>query len=239
MKIKGLKSLETYEHDLPVGVADQLSEEKYLAVDTETGGLDYRKVPLLLVQISTPLGQVFMVKKPDKNSHNLIKLIQNGETSLIFHNATFDICFLKAGLMAEVGAEVHCTKTLMKIAFPQYNNGLGSALKTILDISINKKIDHTKWDQDDLSERQLQYAAGDVIYLYRLLKALKLVCSPRQYSNYSKAMNAIKLISSIKVEGYTDLFMFESECHETSHSNRLWWNRKLSSKFEEDENVTV
>ena len=238
MKMKGLKSLDTYTHDLPIEVALALDKEKFLAIDTETGGLAYREAPLLLVQIATPSGQVLIIKQPNEHSVNLIQVIQNGTTALIFHNAAFDVAFLKMGLMAEVGANIHCTRTLMKIVFPQHSPGLGTALKNILDISINKKIDHSKWSNLELSERQLEYAAGDVIYLYRLLKVLKTACSPRQNHIYSRAMHAIRIKTFIEVEGYTDLFQWEKEHQQVSEQHRLWWNRLLASKYEED-NVTM
>ena len=72
MKIKGLRSLDVYEHDLPDKIISKLTQENYLAIDTETGGLDYRKTSLFLIQIATPSGSVFIIKKPDKNSKNLI-----------------------------------------------------------------------------------------------------------------------------------------------------------------------
>ena len=238
-KLKGLKSLEVYEHDLPYDVAIGYTKNKFLAVDTETGGLDYREHPLHLVQLSNPDGQVSIVQNPDTESHNLIRLLQDGRISMIFHNAAFDLAFLKMGLMAEVGTNIHCTKTLMKIAFPQYSSGLGSALRNILDISVNKKIDHSKWDQQDLSQRQLEYAAGDVIYLYRLMKVLKTTCSPRQYNIYCRAMQVVRLKTFTEVEGYTDLFQWEKEHQEVSEQNRLWWNRLLSLRFEEEKDVAM
>ncbi len=238
-KLKGLKSLEVYDHDLPYDIAIGYVKSKYLAVDTETGGLNYREHPLHLVQVANPDGQVAIIKNPNSESYNLIQLLQDGRISTIFHNAAFDLAFLKMGLMAEVGTNIHCTKTLMKIGFPQYSSGLGSALRNILDITINKKIDHTKWDQDDLSTRQLEYAAGDVVYLYRLLKVLKTACSPRQYNIYSRAMQVIRLKTFTEVEGYTDLFQWEKEHQEVSEQNRLWWNRLLSQQYEEEQNVTM
>ena len=239
MKIKGLRSLDVYEHDLPDKIISKLTQENYLAIDTETGGLDYRKTSLFLIQIATPSGSVFIIKKPDKNSKNLIKIIQNPSISLIFHNAAFDIAFLKVGLMAEPGANTHCTKTLMKIIFPQYSSGLKTSLKYILNINMNKNIDHTKWDQKNLTKRQIEYAATDVLYLYRLLKVLKAGCSPRQYNIYCRAMQAIRFKTLIEVEGYTDLFRWEKEHQKVNQENRLWWNRLLSSKFEEEKNVTM
>ncbi len=157
--MKGLKSLEVYDFDLPSKVLERLSIEKYLSIDTETGGLDYRETSLFLVQIATTSGEVFIVKKPTPDSTLLIQLIENSDISFIFHNAAFDLAFLKMGLMTEIGTNIHCTKTLMKIIFPQYSSGLSNSLKNILDIHINKQIDHSKWDQDKLSSRQLEYAA--------------------------------------------------------------------------------
>ena len=233
-KLKGLKSIEVYEHDLPFDIAIEYARGQHLAVDTETGGLEYRESPLHLVQLANPNGQIAMVRFPDSESNNLIKLLQEQDVTTIYHNAAFDLAFLKMGLMAEVGKNINCTKTLMKIVFPEYSSGLASALRHILDIRLNKEIDHTKWDQEALSVRQTEYAAGDVLYLYRLLKVLKTACSPRQYNNYTRAMRVIRDKAFVEVEGYTDLFQFNQEIPETSQQNRLWWNRLLASKYEEN-----
>jgi len=237
--MKGLKSLEVYDLDLTPEILERLSIERYLSIDTETGGLDYRDNSLFLVQIATISGEVFIIKKPDSNSQLLIQLLERSDIGFIFHNAAFDLAFLKMGLMTELGTDIHCTKTLMKIAFPQYSSGLGNSLKNILDIHINKRIDHSKWDEEKLSSRQLEYAAGDVLYLYRLLKVLKTACSPRQYGIYTKSMQAIRLKTFIEVEGYTDLFRWEKEHSEVSQQNRLWWNRLLSLKFNENKDVAM
>ena len=233
-KLKGLKSLKVYQHDLPIDIALEYAKEKYLAIDTETGGLKYRESPLYLVQLATPNGQVAMVRFPNPESDNLIRLLQNQDITTIYHNAAFDLAFLKMGLMAEIGKSIDCTKTLMKIVFPDYSSGLASALRHILDINLNKEIDHTKWDQEELSIRQTEYAAGDVLYLYRLSKVLKTTCSPSQYHNYIRSMQVIRNKAFIEVEGYTDLFQFEQEASEATQQNRLWWNRLLASKYEEN-----
>jgi len=239
MKIKGLKSLNIFEHDISDEVALSLSKEKYLSLDTETGGLDFRKNPLLLIQIANQSGDVFIIKKPDKQSLNTILLLQNQNTSLIFHNAAFDIAFLKSGLITEIAGNIECTKTLMKILFPQYSSGLKTTLKNILNINLNKSIDHSKWNNKDLSKKQLKYAASDVIYLYRLHKVLKTACSPRQYNIYCKSMNVVKIKTLIEVEGYTDLFQWEKENQQTNKQNRLWWNKLLSTRYKEEQNVTM
>ena len=240
MKIKGLKNLKIFEHDLSNQATQELSQEKYLSIDTETGGLDYRKDPLLLIQIANSIGDVFIIKKPNKKSNNIISLLQNPETTLIFHNAAFDIAFLKSGLITEIAGNLQCTKTLMKILFPRYSSGLKRTLKNILNINLNKNIDHSKWNNKELSKRQLQYAACDVIYLYRLNKVLRTTCSPREYNIYCKSMEVIKLKTLIEVEGYTDLFQWEKENQDKNRQNRIWWNKLLLTRHREDtNNVTV
>ena len=52
-------------------------------------------------------------------------------------------------------------------------------------------------------------------------------------------MQAIRFKTLIEVEGYTDLFQWEKEHQEVNQENRLWWNRLLSSKHEEEKNVTM
>jgi hypothetical protein len=52
-------------------------------------------------------------------------------------------------------------------------------------------------------------------------------------------MQVVRLKTHIEVEGYTDLFQWEKEHHEISEENRLWWNRLLASRFEEEIDATM
>lgn len=205
-----------------------LSKET-LAVDTETTGLDFRTDKLQLVQIATEDGRVYMVRNPDSKSQNLKDLLTSGVT-IIFHNAAFDLQFLKSGLVIQDWQclNIGCTKTLMKILHPELSSGLGNTLEAICNIKIDKNIQHGHWGEE-LSDRQLEYAAGDVLYLHKLFKKLQSESNKNNDDDdkYYIAMAATMYISSLRVEGYTDLFDFPQNSLALTNQQRNWWLNKL------------
>lgn len=235
------KTLRIYQHDLTSQAYQSLRKETYLAIDTETGGLDYRNHALLLVQICTEDGRVYMVRKPTKKSNYLLSLLLGEETSfgastgpnLIFHHAMFDLRFLQAQLGIFIPSstngfsnKIHCTKALMKMVHPKLASGLGSALKRILEVKINKNISHENWDAEELDEKQIAYACNDVLYLHELRDKLVGRLDPMGYLSYIKAMTTISYSSQLQVEGYTDLLVYKKDEYEEVKKNRDWWLSK-------------
>lgn len=225
------KTLRVYEHDLTPQALQSLHEEKILAVDTETGGLDYRNDPLLLVQICTQDGRVYMIRKPSPNSSRLKRLLANEHIKKIFHHAMFDLRFLQAQLTMYIphsyGYGIHCTKTLMKIRHPHMASGLGSALKRILEVKVDKNISHDNWDAEELDPKQLVYAANDVLYLHELHNKLTTEMGIDKHLTYREAMMGICISARLQVQGYTDLLVYAKDDYETVKANRDWWQSRL------------
>lgn len=223
-----LQTLELHEHDLPTSVFNDLSVEASLGADTETGGLDYRKQGLALVQLATTRGDVHMVRRPDHKSHNLRSLLFTGNPIKIFHHCLFDLRFIKAGMaISPMWVGIECTKTLMKIAHPELHAGLAAALRDVLGARISKAEQKTDWFADELTEEQLWYACADVLYLHELKDKLYTELSLHQRTVYRNAVHAIVIKAGLEVEGYTDLLDYDKGDSEVVISNRNWW-RKLS-----------
>lgn len=223
-------ALRLYEHDLSQQTYQYLSKQKVLAVDTETGGLDFRNDPLLLVQIATADHKVYMVRRPSKKSKYLIKLLlTDPNPGLIFHHAMFDLRFLQAQLrtILESGKMVDCTKTMMKIARPQKNCGLGRVTQDVVGVKLDKNIEHGHWADEELTPKQLVYAAGDVLYLHDIYDKLE---EEIPIEVYSDAMIAITLSSTLQVQGYTDLLVYKKDEYEEVKKNREWWLEQTKDK---------
>jgi ribonuclease D len=225
------KSLTIFEHDLDYHTYEQLmwAESAGLAIDTETGGLDYRKDPLLLVQIIDKDGNVYLVRRPDFKSKYLIKTLKLPWQRLIFHHAAFDLKFLQANLGLMHSPEIQCTKTLIKIVYPQLKSGLAHSLRKVLQIIIDKDIDHSKWNCEKLSDEQVKYAVQDIIHLHKLHETLKKeAIRIGKYDTYRHAMNAILIKSRLDIEGYTDLLQYEKEDPEKIKAQIDWWKERQS-----------
>jgi ribonuclease D len=220
---RGLKTLEVFEHDLPPRIADKLLKEQILAVDTETTGLDFREDELCLVQLATTKGDVYLIRRPSKDSRNLSNVLC-GEPVKIFHHALFDLRFLKTGMNLDLHwSRVECTKVLMKVVHPELRSGLAATLREVLDVRISKAETMTDWLADTLTEEQLWYAAGDTIYLPKLLEKLQGEYRSVQKPKYHLAMQALCYKATLEVEGYTDLLDYPQEDPIVTLKNRNWW----------------
>jgi ribonuclease D len=217
------KALRVFDHDLDDTIRDYLIKQDSISLDTETDGLDPRKDALRIVTICTPDSKVFVVRNPDGTSSNLQLALTDGFAVKIFHHAAFDLQFIKTGLGIDVRGPVECTKTLMKILRPDLPSGLGNALKHILKVKINKKINHKEWKLENLSARQKEYIADDTLYLHPLMKELKRDARYGALRRYADAMTVIRLKASIEMEGYIDLFTYEQAKSVDSIEKREWW----------------
>jgi ribonuclease D len=158
-----------HEQDLPTGIDFGSS----VAVDTETMGLNLNRDRLCLVQLSSGDGTAHLVRfKNDYDAPNLKKLLENKSVLKIFHFARFDIAALYKYLGAEV-SPVYCTKIVSKLV---RTNTDAHSLKTLcaelLGIELEKESQCSDWGADTLTDTQLKYAAGDVLYLHKIKKEL-------------------------------------------------------------------
>jgi ribonuclease D len=112
----------------------------------------------------------------------------------------------------------------MKIIYPTEYAGLQSALRSQLNIHIDKGQRMSDWGVARLSLRQKYYAASDVLYLHKLHDKLISQISEHERHIYTYlAIPAIINKVTLEVEGYTDLLQYEKEDKNTTIVNRNWW----------------
>ena len=149
--------------------------EKSVAVDTEALGLQVRRDPLCLVQLSGGDGVCHLVKfdlgKPYKAPH-LSKILENKNILKLYHYARFDVAILKQYLGTQSTSN-YCTKIASKLARTYTErHGLKDLCSTLLGVEISKQERASNWGADTLTEEQKMYAATDVLYLHRLKEIL-------------------------------------------------------------------
>jgi DNA polymerase I-like protein with 3'-5' exonuclease and polymerase domains len=95
-------------------------------------------------------------------------------STLIVHNACFDLLFLKVRL-GLVPAKVFCTMTASRLLSPlrSVSHSLKSVLHRYLDVALAKEHGASDWGAMVLTEEQFAYAVNDVRYLHRLQAALE------------------------------------------------------------------
>ena len=195
--------IKLHNEDLP----DQLELGDNIAVDCEFMGLNVERDALCLVQISTGNQDAHIVKlnRETYNAPNLKKLLNNTEVKKIFHYARADLLFIKKYLGVKV-ENVDCTKIMSKIARSYSDkHGLKDLVKEFTGNEISKNLQSSDFG-GELSEKQLQYCAKDVIFLNEIyVKLKKILIREKRDELYE---NSIKFIYS-RVD--LDLASFNSD----------------------------
>lgn len=154
--------------DLPLKDFKALMQTDELAVDTELTGLDVHNDRLCLVQLKAKgsdkvyLVQIFRDKSYDK----LKELLENPNIVKIFHYARMDLLMLYKDLNIWA-IPCFCTKIAVLIARPRKGHTLQRSLKEIMNIELDKTEGLSDWTKT-LNEKQIEYAANDVLYLHEL-----------------------------------------------------------------------
>ena len=195
--------IKLHRDDLP----DQLALGDNISVDCEFMGLNVERDPLCLVQISSGKNDAHIVKlnRDNYNAPNLKKILQDKNINKIFHFARADLLFIKKYLNVRV-ENVNCTKIMSKIARSYSDkHGLKDLIKEFAGIDVSKSLQSSDFG-GDLSEKQLQYCAKDVIYLHQIYNNLLKILIREKRDNLYK--NAIKFIHT-RVD--LDLASFSSD----------------------------
>ena len=144
--------IKLHKNDLP----DDIKLGNVIAVDGEFMGLDVRRDPLCLIQISSGNSDAHIIQldRSEYNAPNLVKVLADNTITKIFHYGRADIAHIKYYLKTETNnildtkiasklarsySDSHSLKTLIK-EFPRFffsfSNALISKLITSLAILI-------------------------------------------------------------------------------------------------------
>tara|TARA_B100002052_G_C15638576_1_gene487331 strand:+ start:128 stop:739 length:612 start_codon:yes stop_codon:yes gene_type:complete len=195
--------IKLHEEDLP----DQITLSDNIAVDCEFTGLNIERDNLCLVQISTGNMDAHIIKlnREKYEAPNLKRVLGDNKINKIFHFARADLLFIKKYLDIKV-ENVNCTKIMSKIARGYSDkHGLKDLIKEFMGVDISKNLQSSDFG-GELTEKQLQYCAKDVIYLHQIHKKLNsILIREKRHTLYKET---IKFIHS-RVE--LDLASFTSD----------------------------
>tara|TARA_Y100001958_G_C20937598_1_gene345396 strand:- start:41 stop:652 length:612 start_codon:yes stop_codon:yes gene_type:complete len=161
-----------YKNDLP----DDLKLGNIIAVDGEFMGLNVRRDPLCLLQISSGNSEAHIVQfdRKNYNAPNLVKILQDKDIKKIFHYSRADLAHIKYYLKSDVN-NILDTKIASKLARSYSDNhSLKTLIKEFINIDISKQFQNSDFG-GDLTPAQLKYCANDVIYLHRIHEKLNLI----------------------------------------------------------------
>ena len=178
--------IKLHKEDLP----DQMQLSDKIAVDCEFMGLNVERDRLCLVQISSGDNDAHIIQlnKDNYNAPNLKKLLTNEKINKIFHYARADLLFIKKYLGINVN-NISCTKIMSKIARSYSDkHGLKDLIKEFINIDISKQLQTSDFG-GNLSEKQLQYCANDVVYLHKIYEGLyKILVRENRFNLYNKTI---------------------------------------------------
>ena len=182
--------IKLHKEDLP----DQIQFNDKVAIDCEFMGLNVERDRLCLVQISSGKNDAHIIQlnKDKYDAPNLKKLLIDNNINKIFHFARADLLFIKKYLNVDV-ENVNCTKIMSRIARSYSDkHGLKDLIKEFIGIDVSKQLQTSDFG-GDLSEKQLQYCAKDVIYLHKIYDGLnKILARENRNDLYNKTIKFIR-----------------------------------------------
>ena len=182
--------IKVYKNDLP----DDLDLGNVIAVDGEFMGLNVKRDPLCLIQVSSGKGDAHIIQldRSKYNAPNLIKILADNQVTKIFHYSRADLGHIKYYLKTETN-NILDTKIASKLARSYSDNhSLKALIKEFLNIDVNKQFQTSDFG-GELSPSQLKYCANDVIYLHKIHEELiKILKREERINLYNNCLNFIK-----------------------------------------------
>ena len=170
MKINKIKE------DITSDIANSFKNS--IAIDTEATGLQIpERDKLSLIQICDENDNVYIIQ-PNKNNFkapNLVSVFENDKILKIGHFLRFDKNALEYFLKCKL-KNIFDTKIASKIVRTYTDaHGLKNLVQEFCNKSIDKRQGSSDWnkDIDELSDKQLEYAANDVVYLHKIKTELE------------------------------------------------------------------
>ena len=182
--------IKLHKNDLP----DDLDLGNLIAVDGEFMGLNIRRDPLCLIQISSGNSDAHIIQLNRSNykAPNLINVLRNDQITKIFHYGRADLAFIKYYLKTETN-NILDTKIASKLSRSYSDNhSLKTLIKEFINIDISKQFQSSDFG-GELTHAQLKYCANDVIYLHKIHDELKkILVRENRFELYKNCLKFLK-----------------------------------------------
>ena len=196
-------NIQLHKNDLP----DDLNLGNIIAVDGEFMGLNVRRDPLCLIQISTGNTDAHIIQfdRDNYKAPNLVKLLNSEKITKIFHYGRADMAYIKYYLKTDTN-NILDTKIASKLARSYSDNhSLKTLIKEFINIDISKQFQSSDFG-GELTPAQLKYCANDVIYLHKIHEELVNIL---QRENRIKLYN--ECLKFLKTRVDLDLALFKED----------------------------
>ena len=183
-------NIKLHKNDLP----DDLNLGNVIAVDGEFMGLNVRRDPLCLIQLSSGNSDAHIIQldRANYNAPNLTRILADKTISKIFHFGRADIAHIKYYLKTDTN-NILDTKIASKLARSYSDNhSLKTLIKEFVNIDISKQFQNSDFG-GNLTPAQLKYCANDVIYLHKIHEELtKILKREDRIDLYKNCLNFLK-----------------------------------------------
>ena len=182
--------IKLHKNDLP----EDLNLGNVIAVDGEFMGLNVKRDPLCLIQISSGNSDAHIIQldRSSYNAPNLNKILSNDKVIKIFHYGRADMAHIKYYLNVET-KNILDTKIASKLARSYSDShSLKTLIKEFINIDISKQFQSSDFG-GELTPAQLKYCANDVIYLHKIHEELEKILKRENRVNlYNDCLKFLK-----------------------------------------------
>ena len=183
-------NIKLHKDDLP----EDLDLGNTIAVDGEFMGLNVKRDPLCLIQISSGNSDAHIVQLNRKNYNAPIlkKVLADDSITKIFHYGRADMAHIKYYLKTET-KNILDTKIASKLARSYSDShSLKTLIKEFINIDVSKQFQSSDFG-GDLSPAQLKYCANDVVYLHKIHDELnKILIREGRINLYKDSLKFLK-----------------------------------------------
>jgi len=194
--------IKLHKNDLP----EDLDLGNIIAVDGEFMGLNVKRDPLCLIQISSGNSDAHIIQLDRKNytAPNLNKILCNENITKIFHFGRADMAHIKYYLKIET-KNILDTKIASKLARSYSDShSLKTLIKEFINIDISKQFQSSDFG-GELTTAQLKYCANDVVYLHKIHEELnKILIREDRINLYKDCLKFLKTRVDLDLASFKD-----------------------------------
>ena len=198
--------IKLHKDDLPDDLDLSNALGNSISIDGEFMGLDVRRDPLCLLQISTGNMDAHIVQLDRKTYHapNLSKILSNNDIKKIFHYGRADLAHIKYYLKLDI-KNILDTKIASRLARSYSDNhSLKTLIKEFCNVDVSKQFQSSDFG-GELSSAQLKYCANDVIYLHKIHNDLETILKrENRIDLYEKCLNFLNTRVELDLANFKD-----------------------------------
>ena len=182
--------IKLHKNDLP----EDLDLGNVIAVDGEFMGLNVKRDPLCLIQVSCGNSDAHIVQldRSSYNAPNLSRALSDNSITKIFHYGRADMAHIKYYLKTETN-NILDTKIASKLARSYSDShSLKTLIKEFINIDVSKQFQSSDFG-GERTPAQLKYCANDVIYLHKIHEELsKILMREKRINLYNDCLKFLK-----------------------------------------------